>query len=327
MKKSILTASILFLCLPIFSQNAILMSTTATPPTGTSATIMRQVSARIGIGTSTPSSIFTITKAESFGSQGDTYSGQSAGIRLETRNLMNQWRYWTIFGGNDFTINNVTNTPGSTPLRISLNGTIDLSDKVNINVQETGVAGGDKKIGFLVNNDNRQIFWSNFSNSTGDILTIPLEFVFDKKASGATDVSIMKLMPSGQVRIGNSNTVYDNFTSGNATNINNTARLVVDGSAVARGFIATQQNWADHVFYNPANNPSLAEEEQSILKNCTLVGVPSEKEAVKGLNLADTDALLLEKIEQLYLHVIDLKKEVEDLKNKNQILTHQLNSK
>lgn len=48
----------------------------------------------------------------------------------------------------------------------------------------------------------------------------------------------------------------------------------------------------------------------------TLLGVPSEKEVKNnGVNLAETDVLLLQKIEELTLYIIDLKQEVEDLRS------------
>ena len=45
-------------------------------------------------------------------------------------------------------------------------------------------------------------------------------------------------------------------------------------------------------------------------------GVPSEKEVkANGVNLAETDVLLLQKIEELTLYIIELKQEIEDLKS------------
>jgi len=47
-----------------------------------------------------------------------------------------------------------------------------------------------------------------------------------------------------------------------------------------------------------------------------LPGIPSEKEVKsKGINLGEMDAKLLQKIEELTLYVIELKKEINQLKN------------
>ncbi|MCG9911985.1 MAG: hypothetical protein MH137_11890 [Flavobacteriales bacterium] len=309
------------------AQNPILRSaTTGSPPNmpGVSTSIMTQSSNSnfIGIGTTAPTERLHLrfnSESVFIPGVGFVSSNRMPAIRFDFQSIQGVVNNWRIGGGENFILENLT-----TPQQIfsaEPNGSIKFNRDLSVNLVPH-IAGGNNAIGLKVPDANtRVIYWSSFtSNPSNNNTSVPLEFVFDAIGAGTVDVSVMKLMPSGQVRIGNSNTVYDNFTSGNAANINNTARLVVNGSVVARGFIATQQNWADHVFYNSANNPSLAEEEQSILNNCTLVGVPSEEEAAKGLNLADTDALLLEKIEQLYLHVIELNKKVEKLTIENENL-------
>ncbi|MCS2405466.1 hypothetical protein NXY31_12855 [Bacteroides salyersiae] len=55
---------------------------------------------------------------------------------------------------------------------------------------------------------------------------------------------------------------------------------------------------------------------QHIEEKGTLPGIPSEKEVkANGVNLAETDVLLLQKIEELTLYIIELKQEIEDLKS------------
>ena len=52
-----------------------------------------------------------------------------------------------------------------------------------------------------------------------------------------------------------------------------------------------------------------------VKENKHLPGVPSANEVEKdGLNLGEMDALLLQKIEELTLHMIELKKENESLR-------------
>jgi len=61
----------------------------------------------------------------------------------------------------------------------------------------------------------------------------------------------------------------------------------------------------------------LAEVESYITEHQHLPDVPSAEEvAADGLSLGETQALLLQKIEELTLYVIDLKKENEVLKTK-----------
>ena len=79
--------------------------------------------------------------------------------------------------------------------------------------------------------------------------------------------------------------------------------------------VATSTQWADHVFYNGYGLMSLGEVEQFIKANHHLPNVPSAAEMVnEGNDLGKTDAKLLEKIEELTLYMIELKKENETLK-------------
>ena len=82
-------------------------------------------------------------------------------------------------------------------------------------------------------------------------------------------------------------------------------------------FRSVESEWADFVFKKDYNLPTLEEVEQHIEEKGTLPGVHSEKEVkTNGVNLAETDVLLLQKIEELTLYVIELKKEVDELKHK-----------
>ena len=91
--------------------------------------------------------------------------------------------------------------------------------------------------------------------------------------------------------------------------------LDVNGTIRAKE-IRVESDWADFVFKKGYNLPTLKEVKRHIDENGTLPGVPSEKEVkANGVNLAETDVLLLQKIEELTLYIIDLKQEIEDLKS------------
>lgn len=69
-------------------------------------------------------------------------------------------------------------------------------------------------------------------------------------------------------------------------------------------------DWADYVFKKDYKLLSLSEVESFIHKNGHLPGVPSAEEVKEsGIDVARMDAKLLEKIEELTLYVIELKKE------------------
>ncbi|MBA4260119.1 MAG: hypothetical protein C0446_13225 [Chitinophaga sp.] len=109
--------------------------------------------------------------------------------------------------------------------------------------------------------------------------------------------------------------------------ISPTERLSVNGNIRAKKLIVSQQNWSDYVFYKNYKLRPLNELEKFIQKYQHLPDVPSTKEVQsKGINVGETQALLLKKIEELTLYVIELKKEnltqqqeINDLKKKNSI--------
>ncbi len=85
--------------------------------------------------------------------------------------------------------------------------------------------------------------------------------------------------------------------------------------AVAGKIIATEINvaevsdWYDCVFEDDYNLPSLQEVEKYITTNKHLPDVPSENEVKEnGINLGQMDALLLKKIEELTLYVLEQQK-------------------
>lgn len=75
-------------------------------------------------------------------------------------------------------------------------------------------------------------------------------------------------------------------------------------------------DWSDKVFAPTYKLRSLNEVEQFIKENNHLPGVPSATEMVNsGNDLHKTDAVLLEKVEELTLYMLQLKKENEKLRN------------
>ncbi|MCF8449732.1 MAG: hypothetical protein K9G49_07670 [Taibaiella sp.] len=73
-------------------------------------------------------------------------------------------------------------------------------------------------------------------------------------------------------------------------------------------------SWADFVFNKGYNLMSLDKVEEYIKKNKHLPEIPSAAEVAKdGIDLAEIDAKLLQKIEELTLHVIEQQKRIESL--------------
>lgn len=72
--------------------------------------------------------------------------------------------------------------------------------------------------------------------------------------------------------------------------------------------------WGDYVFENDYELKSLSDTEDFISKNGHLSGIPTAQEAInQGVDLGEINRLLLIKIEELTLHLIEQEKKIEQL--------------
>lgn len=95
-------------------------------------------------------------------------------------------------------------------------------------------------------------------------------------------------------------------------------KLAVAGSVVAESVkVKLQGSWPDYVFDENYRLMPLHEAEEYIVSHGHLPDMPSADEVKKnGIDIGEINAKLLKKIEELTLHLIQLKKEVDDLKAK-----------
>ena len=94
-------------------------------------------------------------------------------------------------------------------------------------------------------------------------------------------------------------------------------KLAVNGKINCKEVEVTLSGWADYVLADDYKLRSLNELETYINQNKHLPDVPSEKEVLEnGANIGEMNAILLKKIEELTLYVIELKKENEEIKSK-----------
>jgi hypothetical protein len=93
------------------------------------------------------------------------------------------------------------------------------------------------------------------------------------------------------------------------------AKLAVNGDIYAKKVKVTQTGWPDYVFHSSYRLKPLSEVEQYIQLHHHLPEVPSAAEIEKdGVDLGNSQATVLKKIEELTLYIINLNKEVEALK-------------
>lgn len=115
----------------------------------------------------------------------------------------------------------------------------------------------------------------------------------------------MSITSEGKVGIGTTSFGNGNF------------KLYVEGGVRTRQVKVDTDSWADFVFEPSYKLPSLNDIEAYIKANKHLPGVPSAKELKKeGMNLGDMHKIQMQKIEELTLYTIQLKKENEALKQK-----------
>ena len=88
------------------------------------------------------------------------------------------------------------------------------------------------------------------------------------------------------------------------------------GQVKAKSIKVTLDGWSDFVFDKGYHLPSLYELEKYVTTNRHLPDIPSAKEVEdNGVDLGEMNAKLLQKVEELTLYVIDLQKQIDELKN------------
>lgn len=103
--------------------------------------------------------------------------------------------------------------------------------------------------------------------------------------------------------------------------INPLNKLDVNGTIHSREVKVDMTGWSDFVFKKDYDLPTLEEVEKHIAERGHLENIPSEEEVLKnGINLGEMNAKLLQKIEELTLYMIEMRRENEIVKNENNLM-------
>lgn len=169
-----------------------------------------------------------------------------------------------------------------------------------------GTSGSQLNFGVGANNTWLQS--SSFRRTHNDVITI------DGLTTECTNTaSNMYLNPlGGKVSIGTTNINLD----ADCPDCNNYRLFVAQGirTEKVRVDIASVKGWADYVFAKDYSLMPLNDLEKYIKTNGHLPNIPKAEEVVKeGIDLGAMDAKLLEKIEELTIHTIELNKKNEAL--------------
>ncbi|SHM97028.1 hypothetical protein [Flavobacterium chilense] len=157
-------------------------------------------------------------------------------------------------------------------------------------------------------------------NQTPNVINIPdfaspNELNYDLATSGNLKVS------------GTGNHYIQNGNVGIGTT-NPTSKLTVAGNIASREVKVTVDAGADFVFENNYPLPSLESVDKFIKENKHLPEVASAKEMQKdGINLSEMNIKLLQKIEEMTLYMIEMKKEMVKQNDKISTLENKLKSK
>jgi len=166
------------------------------------------------------------------------------------------------------------------------------NDRLAFDLQKAGMyfqwRNSDSKEIHRLNSDGTAI-WNGFESSSTKISSnTGGQYIAQFNNDGVTR--------SWLIRGYGSNGVQAEFNDGG---------INVNGTIKTKEVNVTASGWADHVFKPGYNLMPLSELEAFIQKNGHLPAVPTEANVLKdGVNLAEMNVKLLEKVEELTLHLI-----------------------
>jgi hypothetical protein len=252
----------------------------------------------VGIGTASPGGKLEINYA---GGQLRLSGGTvAAGLFTSTADLL-YLADWNT-GSKGLIINMTNGNVGIGTPTLSSNTKLEVVGPATGNGPTIRASGGGD---LLLNGGGTLFFDGNYSYAAGNYIR---PVAVNTQAFFTSGAERMRITATGSVGIGTNNT--------------GTFKLAVEGKIGAREVnVTTTTPWPDYVFEKDYSLPSLEEVKKYIALNKHLPEVPSAKEVeANGVNLGEMNMLLLKKIEELTLYVIELKKSVEKLQNDNQEL-------
>jgi hypothetical protein len=268
---------------------------------------------RVGIGTNTPSA-----KLEVAGQVKIT--GGAPGLDKVLTSDANGLATWqtpevTDMTGSTNTIPKITGTTSLGASRISDDGN-------QVRVGTTASSGSSLNVGERADQDTASISL----NTNGQLFTM---FVNNLG-------QVQFTANSGNPAVGTPSLTLDDGTNrsvviGTVASMPTGYKLFVeDGILTERLKVAVNGSaqWADYVFASDYKLMPLEDVEAFVQEHKHLPNVPSADKMVEtGIDVATVDAKLMEKIEELTLYMIDMKKEMKKLSAENESIKSQLKSK
>jgi hypothetical protein len=163
----------------------------------------------------------------------------------------------------------------------------------NLYFEASGNAAARAGIMFGTNHPtNNSMFWISPDETEGNRLNFGHGFRYDDR------YSLLTLMNNGYVGIGTTTPTH---------------KLDVNGTIRAKEIKVEAANWPDYVFTDDYQLKNLSEVAKFIETNKHLPDVPAVSTVDKeGINLGEMNKILLQKVEELTLYVIQLQKSLEE---------------
>lgn len=235
-------------------------------------------------------------------------------------------QYWGFSNGNLITAKNSSagnnnayvgiGTNASTSYRLYVSGSTLLSGSTRLNVANTML-----KVATDNNASELQFgIMNNESNGNSKTNTIYSYQCQSQYSCGATDLALKAkkfYFNSGDVNVAKNLDVKGKITCHNEIEVT----AMNAGSINAKDINVELPAAADYVFEDNYNLQSLSEVESYVKENKHLPGMPSASEfAEKGMSVSEMSNKLLEKVEELTLHMIQLEKENKALKAEMELM-------
>lgn len=191
-------------------------------------------------------------------------------------------------------------------LQIKNNGTIHIFTNLTLPVGANIAIG---KADLLLSTNGIRIHYSLTSNHAFIDYKDNLFF----RTDNACETPLI-LQGNGAVAIGIASWNYGN--DGSQYVVPSGFKLAVGGKIIAEELvIKLQSNWPDYVFSNDYKLMQLSDVESFIIENGHLPSMPNAEQIEEnGVEVGEMNSLLLKKIEELTLYIIELNKEVSKLK-------------
>jgi len=156
-----------------------------------------------------------------------------------------------------------------------------------------------------------------FKNTTGPGLFVRTDEKDDHSGLGGIISSVGTPSTPGLSVYYNANAVFNVWGDGNA---------FLCGQFKSKG-IVVESDWCDYVFEDKHRKHSLEEIENFTTEHKHLPMIPSEKDiSDKGLNVGEVMKGQMFHVEEIYLHLIELRKEMDRLKEENEQLRREMNT-